>query len=240
VPETHDVVWTPDKINATWDFFSERRADSTWYFSSHAGRWIAKQVDGELPLANKRVLDFGSGRGDLLQHLFARGIAVQGFEVSEDSARVTAERFKDEPLFRGVTTDASELPSHAYDVVFLVEVIEHLLDEQIAPVLAEARRLLAPEGRIVVTAPNGEDLSSESVRCPDCGAVFHQFQHMRTLTPQSISTLFEANGFRTVRAEGAYWGLTPYAVVRTWLREGFRLPQPHLLYIGAPSSASST
>ena len=232
MPETHDVVWTPEKIAATWDFFSERRATTTWYFSSHAGRWIVKQIDRKLGLHGKRILDFGSGRGDLLAHLFAQGIAAEGLEFSEESARATTQRFAGNQLFAGITVDPGALASGSFDVVFLVEVIEHLLDDQIAPVLGEIRRVLAPGGRVVVTAPNAEELTGESVRCPDCGAVFHQFQHVRSLDARSISALFEAHGFTTERAEGVYWGLTPYAVIRTWLREKGRLPRPHLLYIG--------
>jgi 2-polyprenyl-3-methyl-5-hydroxy-6-metoxy-1,4-benzoquinol methylase len=233
VTETHDVVWTPEKIAATWDFFSEHRAGTTWYFSSHAGRWIVKHVDRELGLRGKRILDFGCGRGDLLAHLFAQGIAAQGLEVSEESRQETSERFADQPLFGGVVGRGDDFADASFDVVFLVEVIEHLLDDQIAPVLAEVRRLLAPGGSVVVTAPNAEDLSAESVRCPDCGGVFHQFQHLRSLDPRSIAQLFESQGFRTEKAEGVYWGLTPYAVVRTWLRNPGRLPRPHLLYVGA-------
>ena len=230
--ETHDVVWTPEKIAATWDFFSTNRAGSTWYFSSHAGRWIVKQVDREVGLGGKRILDFGCGRGDLLAHLFARGIAARGLELSKDSADETRGRFAGQPLFRGVATDAAELEDSSFDVVFLVEVIEHLLDDQIAPILGEVQRLLAPGGRLVVTCPNGEDLGAERVRCPDCGAAFHPFQHVRSLDPSSIAALFEGHGFRTEKAQGVYWGLTPYAVVRTWLRNPGRLPTPHLLYIG--------
>jgi 2-polyprenyl-3-methyl-5-hydroxy-6-metoxy-1,4-benzoquinol methylase len=232
VHESHEVVWTPEKIAATWDFFSERRAGSTWYFSSNVGRWIVKQLDGEVGLRGKRVLDFGCGRGDLLAHLFARGIAASGLEFSPDSARVTSERFAREPLFGGVAARPEELGPASYDVVLLVEVIEHLLDEQIPPTLAEISRLLAPGGAVVVTCPNGEDLAAEKVRCPDCGGVFHQFQHVRSLDPASISELFAAHGFRTEKAEGVYWGLTPYAAARTWLRSPGGLPKPHLLYVG--------
>jgi SAM-dependent methyltransferase len=233
VAETHDVVWTPEKIAATWDFFSERRAGNTWYFSSHAGRWIVKQVDREIGLRGKRVLDFGCGRGDLLGHLYTRRIAAEGIEFSEESARATSERFANEPLFGGVAVGSNTLSPESFDVVFLVEVIEHLLDEQIEPTLEEVARLLAPGGLVVVTAPNGEDLWAETVRCPDCGAVFHQYQHQRSLDPQSISALFEQHGFRTLTAKGVYWGLTPYAFARTWLRERGRVPKPHLLYVGS-------
>jgi SAM-dependent methyltransferase len=232
VSETHEVVWTPEKIAATWDFFSEHRAGSTWYFSSHAGRWIVKRSDRELGLHGKRILDFGCGRGDLLAHLFARGIAARGLEFSEESERSTSERFAGEPLFQGVAAGPSELSDGSFDVVFLVEVIEHLLDDQIPQVLAEVHRLLAPGGQVVVTCPNGEDLGAERVRCPDCGAAFHPYQHVRSLDPASISILFEQHGFRTDTSEGVYWGLTPYAVVRTWLRNPGRLPTPHLLFIG--------
>ena len=229
---THDVVWTPEKIAATWDFFSEHRAGSTWYFSSHAGRWIVKRSDRELSLRGKRILDFGCGRGDLLAHLVARGIAARGLEFSEESARTTSERFAGEPLVQGIAADSSELEGESFDVVFLVEVIEHLLDDQIPDVLAEVRRLLVPGGHVVVTCPNAEDLGAERVRCPDCGAAFHPYQHVRSFDPGSISALFKEHRFQTDTAEGVYWGLTPYAVIRTWLRNPGRMPRPHLLFIG--------
>ena len=230
--ESHDVVWTPEKIAATWDFFSESLAGSDLYFSSHAGRWIVKRADKELLLRGKRILDFGCGRGDLMAHMFARGIAANGLEFSEESAKTTSARFAGQPLFQGIAAGPAELEDGSFDVIFLVEVIEHLLDDQIPQALAEVRRLLAPGGRIVVTCPNAETLAADSVRCPDCGAVFHRWQHLRSLDPASTSALFEGHGFTTEKAEGVYWGLTPYAVVRTWLRNPGRLPTPHLLYIG--------
>jgi SAM-dependent methyltransferase len=232
VTETHDVVWTPEKIAATWDFYSGSRAGGIWYFSSHAGRWIVKHVDRELGLARKRILDYGCGRGDLLAHLFERGFAAGGVEVSEESARASRVRFAGNPLFRGVASKPTELADGSFDVVFLVEVVEHLLDDQIAPTLADVRRLLAPGGAVIATSPNREDLLAESVRCPDCGAAFHQYQHIRSLDPRSIAELFQSHGFRAEKSEGVYWGLTPYAVVRTWLRNPGRLPRPHLLYVG--------
>jgi SAM-dependent methyltransferase len=240
VAESHDVVWTPEKVAATWDFFSDRLGGRDLYFSSHSGRWIAKRVDKDLGLRGKRILDFGCGYGDLLAHFFARGIAAEGFEVSEESAAATRARFAAQPLFRGVATSRGELADESFDVVLLVEVIEHLLDDQVAPVLAEVHRLLAPGGRVVVTCPNGENLADDSVRCPDCGGVFHRWQHVRSLDPRSISDLFERHGFETETALGVYWGLTPWATIRTWLHERGRLPQPHLYYVGGRASTASS
>lgn len=231
VPQTHDVEWTPEKIAETWDFFSQ--GDRDLYFSLHSGRAIAERVDRELRLSGKRVLDFGCGRGDLLTYLFARGIPAQGLEFSEESARTTASRFSGHPLFRGCAASPDELPDGSFDVVLLVEVIEHLLDEQIEPTLAEVHRLLAPGGSVVVTCPNDENLSLESTRCPDCGAVYHRWQHMRSLTPASISAIFERAGFRTKIATGVYWGLTRAIRFRLRARRPLApLPAPHLLYVG--------
>jgi 2-polyprenyl-3-methyl-5-hydroxy-6-metoxy-1,4-benzoquinol methylase len=229
----HDVLWTPEKIADTWDFFSETLGGSDVYFSSYFGRWIVARADRELGLRTKRVLDFGCGRGDLLGHLFARRIPAQGLEVSEGSAETARERFASEPLFGGVSLRADELEDRSFDVVFLVEVIEHLLDDQIEPVLAEVRRLLSANGHVVVTSPNDENLRVESVRCPDCGGVFHRWQHLRSLNPTSISRLFEEAGFRTDTAAAVHLGRSVPTVVRSMLRRAWRLPKPHLFYIGS-------
>ncbi|MHB8643782.1 MAG: class I SAM-dependent methyltransferase [Gaiellaceae bacterium] len=230
--ESHNVVWTPEKVAANWDFFRERRGTTTWLFAKHAGRWVVERADRELQLRGRRVLDFRCGPGDLLLHLFGRGIAAQGVEPGANAVAQTAERFRDEPLFRGVSTSSHDLADGSFDVVFFVEGVEHLLDDEISPTLAEIKRLLAPGGAVFATAPNAEDLESTAYRCPDCGGVFHQYQHMRSLDAQSTSKLFEAAGFRTEKAGSVYWGLTPYAKMRTWLRNSRRLPTPHLFYIG--------
>jgi 2-polyprenyl-3-methyl-5-hydroxy-6-metoxy-1,4-benzoquinol methylase len=238
MPESHDVVWTPEKIAETWDWFSQGEPER--YFSIHSGAAIAERLEHEVGLRGKRLLDFGCGRGDLLATLYAHGIAAQGLEFSEESARTTSDRFVGEPLFQGVAASPSELADGSFDVILLVEVIEHLLDEQIPPTLAEVRRLLAPGGRVVVTCPNDENLANETTRCPDCGAVYHRWQHMRSLNPASISALFEAHGFRTVQATGVYWGLTRAIRFRLRARRPFTpLPAPHLLYVGASSDSST-
>jgi len=225
VTDSHQVVWTPDKVAANWEFFRDQRGSTTWLFAKHAGRYVVDRADRELGLRGKRVLDFRAGPGDLLAHLANKGIAAEGVEPSPTAAAQASQRFR-------VTTDSHELADGSFDVILFVEGVEHLLDDEIASTLAEIKRLLAPGGAVFATAPNSEDLASTSYRCPDCGGVFHQYQHMRSLDPRSTAELFEAAGFRTEKSVGVYWGLTPYARFRTWLRNRGRLPQPHLYYVG--------
>ena len=226
----HDVEWTPEKVGRIWDHYGSIEAFRPLYFSAHSGAEIVARADAELGLEGKRVLDFGSGHGDLLAHLYRRGIAAHGLEFSAGSAAATRARFASEDLFRGVEVAddlPSPLPDGSFDVVFLVEVVEHLLDEQLEPTMHELLRLLAPGGHVVATTPNAEDLVVESIHCPDCGASFHRWQHQRSLTTDSLAGLFA--GFEVVRIEALDWGRSRRSAVRRLLGRG---TVPHLLYIG--------
>ena len=226
----HEVEWTPEKVGRIWDHYGSG-SYRLLYFSAHSGAAIVARAEAELGLRGKRVLDFGAGHGDLLVHLLGDGVAAAGLEFSERSASSVRERFVDEPLFQGIEL-ADDLPSPfpdaSFDVVFLVEVVEHLLPEQIDPTVGEVERLLAPGGHVVVTAPNAEELIFERVHCPECGATFHRWQHQRSLTPESVAELFA--GFETVLAEALDWHGGRRARLRRLLRRAS--PRPHLLYIG--------
>lgn len=227
----HDVEWTPEKVARVWDFYGSVDAFRPLYFSAHSGAAIVGRADREVGLRGKRVLDFGAGHGDLLAHLFARGIAAKGLEFSSGSALATRARFSNEPLFGGIEI-ADELPAPfpegSFDVIFLVEVVEHLLEHQLGPTVREIERLLVPGGYVVATAPNDEELVLEHVRCPDCGATFHRWQHQRSLTPDSLAALF--GRFEVVRSEGLRWSSGPRARAARLLGRGG--PAPHLLYVG--------
>jgi 2-polyprenyl-3-methyl-5-hydroxy-6-metoxy-1,4-benzoquinol methylase len=240
-----ELEWTLAKIARFWDEQSADPIHAASYFSSYAGKAIAARIDKAIGLRGRRVLDFGSGRGDLLAHLFRLGAPAMGLEFSERSAEVVKDRFAAEPLFRGVNV-ADALPSPlcdaSFDAVFLVEVLEHLLDEQLEPTLDEVSRLLVPGGHVVATTPNDEHLAAEAIRCPDCGARFHRWQHLRSFTPASISDLFAQFGFEVLSVEATDWNPSRLARLRRVVGRGGRLP--HLLYmglkpLGRPSSSSS-
>jgi SAM-dependent methyltransferase len=237
--QPHPVEWTPEKVGRIWDFFSEAAAADS-YFSFHSGAAIVARADELVGLRGKRILDFGCGRGDLLAHLFQHGLGARGLEFSPDSATQVSARFAGDPRFGGVELVEelpSSLPDGAFDVVFLVEVIEHLLDDQIPATLTEIERLLAPGGVVVVTCPNDEQLAESMVCCPDCGGVFHRWQHLRSLSTASIAELFARHGFAPVHVETRTWGagLRPRMRARVRRLVGRPRPAPHLLYIGTPA-----
>jgi 2-polyprenyl-3-methyl-5-hydroxy-6-metoxy-1,4-benzoquinol methylase len=237
----HELEWSPARVSRIWDFYASTPAYRTAFFSAHSGAAIVKRADALIGLEGKSVLDFGCGRGDLIEPLLACGGRVTGLEFSPDAAEESRARFQGHERFQGVVV-AEDLPSElteTFDVVFLIEVLEHLLPEQVAGTLAEVHRLTKPGGSVVVTTPNAEVLGEASVHCPECGATFHRWQHQRTLDSSSISALFAEHGFRTKHVEALYWGLSRLGALRQRLKRNGPLPRPHLFYVGEPVASVS-
>lgn len=232
----HELEWTPDRVGRIWDFYSSTAAYRTAFFSAHSGAAIVKKANALIGLDGKSVLDFGCGRGDLIEPLLAHGAGVTGLEFSRDAAEESKRRFQGSPRFKGVVV-TEDLPSElteTFDAVFLIEVLEHLLPEQVETTLAEVHRLTKPGGSVVVTTPNAEILGEGSVHCPECGATFHRWQHQRTLDTTSISALFADHGFRARHVEALYWGLSRLGSLRQRLKGNGPVPRPHLFYVGEP------
>jgi SAM-dependent methyltransferase len=97
-----------------------------------------------------RLLDVGSGRGDLGVVLREQGWDVTGLEPSEDACMEARERGVHS--VRGtLTTTARELPD-GYDAVVFQHSLEHVAEP--AADLADARGLLRSGGLLLVSLPN--------------------------------------------------------------------------------------
>jgi 2-polyprenyl-3-methyl-5-hydroxy-6-metoxy-1,4-benzoquinol methylase len=126
------------------------------------------------------------------------------------------------------------------DIVFLIETVEHLGDNVVDGILSETSRITKPGGYVVMTTPNDENLDESKIMCPDCGCVFHTYQHMRSWTPPSLSNYVLKYGFREVNCQPTLFSTLPY-----WMWLFYRLAYallgrklPHLLYIGQKAAGS--
>lgn len=100
-----------------------------------------------------RVLDLGAADGSVARVLVQRGCVVTA--VERDAGAVDA--LAAAPGVTVVHADLERLPEDAlppaaFDVVLLLDVLEHLVDP--AAVLGRALDWLAPGGRVVVSVPN--------------------------------------------------------------------------------------
>jgi 2-polyprenyl-3-methyl-5-hydroxy-6-metoxy-1,4-benzoquinol methylase len=134
-----------------------------------------------------RILDIGSGQGDLaldLHQAFAKaeiaGVELSAAGVADAAAKIPSARFLQRDLL-DPSADPGALGSWAQYAV-CAEVLEHLDDP--ALFLKHAARYLAPGCTLVVTVPGGPQ--SEFDR---------HIGHRQHFTPQMLRALLEKSGF---------------------------------------------
>jgi 2-polyprenyl-3-methyl-5-hydroxy-6-metoxy-1,4-benzoquinol methylase len=231
----HDVEWTPETIARFWDWLSTFPPET--YFSHHSGAAILDFVARYVRLDGGRVLDYGCGAGYLIEHLLGRGVRVHGLDFSSGSVERVRARFGSRPNFDGATHVADlpgPLPAESFDVVTCIEVIEHLPDVWLRSTLLELSRLLRPGGTLLVTTPNDERLDANRTMCPECGGVFHAYQHVRSWTAATLEPVLAAYGIQKVHVEALNFSDVSPSLLRRMARRlrGQAPARPHLAFIG--------
>jgi SAM-dependent methyltransferase len=155
-------------------------------------RWTGLRKEREwLPWYGQgRLLDFGCGSGSWLARMQRQGWDVTGVEMSAEAA----ERGRKElgvPILTG-TLPHRDLASRQFDVITMWNSLEHVHEP--AETLAEARRLLAPEGKLLVSVPN---LASLSFRW--FGEAWYGLdlpRHLVHFTPDTLTRMLRLAGFQ--------------------------------------------
>ena len=237
----HEAEWTDEKVKKFWDFYNTNPAFENHWFSKAVGKGIIGLVSKYLPM-NGKVLDYGTGKGHFTGYLLEnKKLDVLSCDFSQETVNGINTQFNDKENFKGcflVEGFPSRFGENEFDIVFLIEAIEHLTDDYLLPTIAEAKRILKPGGRFVITTPNNENLAEQNVICPDCGCVFHRVQHVRSFTRKSLTSLMENHKFRTVLCEGTdfnqYGEKKSIYKIRNKLMKLLKksYKPPHLVYIG--------
>lgn len=112
---------------------------------------------------SEKILDFGCGRGEIVfyAHLFY-GCESTGIDYSADAIKICNEVKRKLNLqnnsfvkFLQIYNDQLPFVDESFDVIFFLDVWEHIYPEQMDKLLKEFYRILKKEGRIVIhTAPN--------------------------------------------------------------------------------------
>jgi 2-polyprenyl-3-methyl-5-hydroxy-6-metoxy-1,4-benzoquinol methylase len=197
----HEIEWDDKKISRLWDYYSRTPPYSDAYFSKLFGHHMLRKSG--LPLMEPlEVLDFGCGPGYIWDHLVRLGAqwTYTALDFSLESVDQITKKAAGHARFRGakhVTRLPVDIPGSHFDVVLLLEVVEHLTDDKLEPTINEVARLLKPGGVVLITTPNEEDLAEARKFCPECGAVFHEWQHVRSWTIGTLAGYMRKCGFRT-------------------------------------------
>jgi len=144
-----------------------------------------------------RLLDIGCSSGALLESARGHGFDVEGVEPAAQAAEYA--RSTGLTVFQGYLQDAC-YPSESFDVVTLMEVIEHLPDP--SALLKEVWRVLKPNGVFVVGTGNGASWTVQLVGAS--WGYLHVAQHgghISFFNPDSLGNLARQCGFRVERIE---------------------------------------
>ena len=156
--------------------------DSThwWYrarreiLSDYLGRY------GNLP-RGARILEIGCGTGHNLPML-ARFGAVEAIEIDPAARAIAGERLG-KPVGDAPLPALPGIERHAYDLVAVLDVVEHIQDDVAA--LAAMRTLLRPGGKLLIAVPAHQWLWSAH------DVVNH---HHRRYSKATLTTAIEAAG----------------------------------------------
>lgn len=224
------LQWTDELVRNFWNYQSRTPVN---YFTSLYGDRIAEAVRRCVP-RQARILDYACGTGALTGQLLHAGFLVGACDLSPDSVAYVQNKY-DNPAFCGASRVNDLLAREVqFDVVVLVELVEHVDENVLTKIMADVYKVLAPGGTVIVTTPNHENLDVETVFCPCCNHTFHRWQHVRSWSGKALAERLGIHGFKTVLINETDFSLSRNnGLIRYWLHrilQAFRRRKlPHLM-----------
>lgn len=167
---------------AVYDRMAEIDQDHWWFVARR--RIVSALIDRHRPSSGPlRILEIGCGTGSNIAMLQAFG-SVDAVEP-DDGARELAARRSGLAIRGGYLPDGVELADGHYDLIVLLDVLEHIPED--LPALVALKAKLAPGGRLLVTVPAMPWLWSAH-------DVAHH--HQRRYTARTLADVFAKAGFR--------------------------------------------
>jgi len=151
----------------------------------------------------RRLLEVGSGLGNLLLEARARGYAVTGIEYAPASVATANARLGEQMVMQG-TLESVDLRPESFDVCVLADVIEHTRDP--LAVITRAWDLLEPGGTLFVATPS---LDSWSARLMRQRWMEFKTEHLFYFDSRTLRTLLLVAGFERVRVASGRKTLSP-------------------------------
>ena len=192
------IEWTEENVKNFWNFYAQF---PEMYFTYQYGEKIVSRLSKYLR-GKSNVLDYGCGTGYLIAHLLNSTLEVTGVDFSEDSIEVVNNKFKSKNNFKGAFQPGdivqNENLKNKFEIITLIEVIEHLDDYYLEETIANLKKLVSQNGIVIFTTPNDENLQDSLVYCPESKKVFHRWQHVRSWSATSLEDYLSGSGFKTI------------------------------------------
>jgi 2-polyprenyl-3-methyl-5-hydroxy-6-metoxy-1,4-benzoquinol methylase len=154
------------------------------------------------------VLDLGCANGDLLSLVDRPNVQLFGVDLNSRAIDRARERLPDASFHAGTLAD-EPFPGTQFDVVTMVDFIEHVRDPE-----DELRRVagrLSPTGRVIVSTPR---VGSVVQRLTGRSWPQYREEHLTYLSLPGIETLFGRVGLEALSVRSTRKAITPAYVYR--------------------------
>jgi SAM-dependent methyltransferase len=155
----------------------------------------------------KRLLEIGSGLGNMLIEARERGYDVTGVEYASASVARANARLGRDVVVQG-TVESAPLREGSFDICVFADVIEHTRDP--LAVVTRAWELLAPDGTLFVAIPS---LDSWSARLMKQSWMEFKAEHLFYFDSRTLESLLVRAGFDEVRIDRGRKTLSPGYVI---------------------------
>lgn len=156
---------------------------------------IARHVPADRQVT---IFDAGCGDGVVLHFLKQAGYAnIAGVDVSAEMVALAHSVGLSEVTQGEMLPALKALQAGSLDVLFIMDVLEHLERDELFDVCDAARRALKPGGQLIVHVPNASGIFGASIRYGD-------LTHELAFTPTSIHQLLRTTGFSDVTCHEEY------------------------------------
>lgn len=153
---------------------------------------VATLVDEIARLRPASMIDLGCGNGQLCDEIHGRfpQMKIAGVDLSEAQIAANRVRLPWGTWYVGHLSDALDLDGARFDLVTATELIEHL--DRPDALLANARRLLAPGGALILTTQSGKVQETE-----------RRVGHLQHFTTEKMASMLREAGFSSSRVWNA-------------------------------------
>ena len=178
-----------DKKSAEKEYYDRKDSWNLVNFDkTHFER--VKKVLELIPQDSTSLLDVGCGNGILCNQaqIQIRTLKrIVGFDQSLEALKQVKTEKK--------VGDMTNLPLNdkEFDTVCCLEVLEHMPSNIFFKILQELTRVA--KHHIIITVPYKENLSENTLECPNCKELFHRYLHVQSFNSDRLKNLLEKFGF---------------------------------------------